>query len=769
MIDDEDKVKNEPKRASVVPISTEPSSRTERPKASLARLPAAVHRVREKSIQLLQQTLKNLFDGADDALYALAEKARSNTEQNIYFDAMREVRLQRREMERKFFESLDYALAGMLKREVEQEDEYASSLSFEELTLVDDEHLEYQVALEDMVNRTLRKHAEACQHIALRLDSQVPAKVYQDNNPLGPKVISDAFWGVVKPLPVDIKAKLVLLKLFDKAVMAQLGKIYTVVNQTFIQQHVLPSLATAGQVERKQRQAESVRITQASEESSQFFNQLRGLLSGASGSGTPQPTDVERAGNVAPVDSAAGFLRGEVSASNEPAFAAEELSQILTKIQQSPPSAASALLGPELLLNAIQQIAESKSSVSKVDQDVIHLITMLFQFVLDDRNLAAPMKGLLARLQIPMLKVAVVNKEFFSSSSHPARRLLNELASASLGWEPPEEGEKGGKGDRLYKKIEAVVQEVLADFETEESVFENQLTDFIAFTEKEARRTEVLERRTLDAEDGKARTEQAREQVSEQLHALMEGRRLPSSVKEILNGPWSNILFLTLMKEGVDSEAWQRDCQIVDDLIWSVTVPMDSEAKTQLMDLLPDLLQRLRQGFESISFNPFEMNRMLQQLEKDHLNRMRVANRPFVEQSDDASAAETAAGFEDNELELPRQSEEEQNNEAKEQEEDIQISASALEQVGKISQGTWFEVEEPGRPLFRCRLAAIINSVDKFIFVNRSGMKVSEKSRVQLAQAMQSGYFKALDDGQLFDRALESVIGNLRQARGRLA
>ncbi len=86
--------------------------------------------------------------------------------------------------------------------------------------------------------------------------------------------------------------------------------------------------------------------------------------------------------------------------------------------------------------------------------------------------------------------------------------------------------------------------------------------------------------------------------------------------------------------------------------------------------------------------------------------------------------------------------------------------------MSRFSQGSWFEVEEPGQPVFRCRLAAVIKAVDKYIFVNRNGMKVAEKNREEFAAALEAGSYQLLDDGMLFDRALESVIGSLREARG---
>jgi len=87
--------------------------------------------------------------------------------------------------------------------------------------------------------------------------------------------------------------------------------------------------------------------------------------------------------------------------------------------------------------------------------------------------------------------------------------------------------------------------------------------------------------------------------------------------------------------------------------------------------------------------------------------------------------------------------------------------------VGNITQGSWFEMQDQSGQGYRCRLAAIIKPTGKYIFVNRSGMKVAEETRQGLALALKSGRLRILDDGMLFDRALEAVIGNLRSARAR--
>lgn len=819
-------------KANVVPIGTTQSKpsmaqQASEARAQLVRLPAPVHRLREKAISLLQQTLKTLFDGADDALFDLADRANSNQDQNTYFEAMREVRLKRRDTETAFFTALDQGFAKLLKSVPDEEDAYMADISLDELSLVDNDQLEFQVAVEGMVAKVFERCAEPAQHIALRLDSLVPAKVYQQNNPVGPDRLCSIFWKVIEPLDVDIKAKLVLLKLFDKAVMAQLHKVYLVLNNLLIQQNVLPSLTTKASMKAQRRQASRAAAASASpshqqaqslnadSEQGQVLQQLRELMSSAA----PENTSVGLVSNPVPNNNAASL---SASASNQTAggvtLGVEELTKVLSHLQQHLPTKTEAhtgLLDNQELLSMISPATQGNASMSSVDQDVMNLINMLFQFILDDRNLAPAMQSVLARLQIPLLKVAVVDKSFFNKAGHPARRLLNELATAALGWQEPA---KGAQRDPLFRKVSEIVETVINDFESDVHVFETLLTEFIAFTEKEQRRATVLEKRTLDAEDGKAKSEQARSQVSLTLDSIVQSRALPLCVQQMIEGPWHNVLFLNLLKHGQDSDEWRDACFVVEQLVWSVTAVLDGDGRSKLMALLPTLLPRLREGFETISYNPFEMNNLLNQLEKEHLSQLRSvgqrADSPSpkkdatVNRADDqaeisqakvtseilptATPVAEAKGDSQHTVEpkvapvlkaeAPIDNSRSDNQAViadevtkdaivdqatPEPSEDLKpVSASWLEQVDRFAQGSWFEVSEANKPTYRCRLAAVIKAVDKYIFVNRNGMKVAEKTREELAMALQQGQFNMLDDGMLFDRALESVIGNLRESRG---
>lgn len=824
------------------------------PHVALTRLPAPMHALRDKARQQLQVMLRELFDRADDALFELADKATNNHEQNLYFDSMREVRIRRRAMEAAFFRSIDIGFAQLLDpyayRDQSRTEE--KEFSLDELSLVKNDELEEMVATEGMVNKANDQFAEAIQHLTLRIDHLVPVKVYQKNNPLGVDVICNAFTDASKTVRIDVKAKLVLFKLFDNLVMGKLGGLFQALNQQLVEANILPSLKQGTKTKKPVTNAPESPYGAGASSSINRAGQQGGQYAS---SGNPAGYDEQTNQVLHTLRDLLGTRNAAPQPSGEE-LASQELISILSQAQQrsmspgggSAMSSGAPLNVREMLKELLGSQEKKPQNINQVDDDVINLVSMMFEFILDDRNLAAPMKVLLGRLQIPMIKVAIADKSFFSKGGHPARRLLNELATAALGWQ--ESSEENQRKDNLFSKMEEVVQSVLSDFEADMTIFNSLLTDFRAYLDKEKRRAQILEQRTIDAEDGKARSERARADVDTALNTIIGKHPLPASALKLLRDAWANVMFITCLKFGTNGEEWQSKVNTAQQLVWSLSAPMDKDNRQRLLKLVPELLQQLRQGLESISYNPFDATQLFKQLEGLHLARLRgdtatpaapakaadvatapvaratpvavapaakvAANQPAVgapvakpvSAPVDKAAAPSVAKTESNVQAAPRSEELKPQtaapvesapvmaaptvNEPKLEapkpevpkpvaevvnaaqsfvvmsqasEEQLPEGDQHLSLVANITQGSWFEMAGDEGQKFRCRLAAIIRPTGKYIFVNRSGMKVAEETRNTLALAMKSGRLRVLDDGMLFDRALEAVIGNLRQGR----
>ena len=112
---------------------------------------------------------------------------------------------------------------------------------------------------------------------------------------------------------------------------------------------------------------------------------------------------------------------------------------------------------PAGLHNVLRDLQESPlgQKANQLESMTIEMVAMLFDFVFDTKDLPDGIKALLARLQIPVLKAAMLDGAFFAKKSHPARLLVNELAQAGLGWSPVM-----GQDDPLYRKVDGIVHAV---------------------------------------------------------------------------------------------------------------------------------------------------------------------------------------------------------------------------------------------------------------------------------------------------------------------
>jgi hypothetical protein len=416
----------------------------------------------------------------------------------------------------------------------------------------------------------------------------------------------------------------------------------------------------------------------------------------------------------------------------------------------------------------IKQLTDASGGQSRrigqLDEDAINLVELLFGFILDDKNLSSTMKALIARLQIPFIKVAMLDKALFNSSEHPARLLLNELATSALGWNKS----KGAQRDKLYAKIEHIIDTITTEFDDDIALFQQMLVDLIAFNESEQRRARLVEQRTLTAEQGRAKSESARRHVEDELVAKIQraeatGHELPVVVTRFLGQAWSDVLFLICLREGKEGEQWRRAMTLVDNLLWSVSPLKTTEQRQRLLKVMPLLLTSLRSGLQQIGHSEFDTSELFEQLEALHRANVRgelhVVADEFKQQAEQQSFSPTsldealaggggsvAGSVADSMANFCGDEE-------------------ILELVDNMVAGSWVEVSDDDEQQLRARLAAIIKSTERYIFVNRAGVKVADWLRGELAAEVEKGHVKLLESGLLFDRALESVITNLREMK----
>src|SRR5690606_20847793 len=207
--------------ANVVSLSKGATEKSD--SSSSGRLPVALTQLRDKAAQQLKLAMQALFDNADDTLFQMADRALSNAEQNAFFEAMRDLRLNRKSIERGFLQQLFASFSNLTQYEIAKAPQLDAVVS-EGLSLIQNDELEETVAVDAMVAKSMSRDSVPLGHLTTRINTLVSKKIDDQSNPLGPRNLCGAFAVACQRLGVEIKIKLIILKLFEKYVITDLDQ-----------------------------------------------------------------------------------------------------------------------------------------------------------------------------------------------------------------------------------------------------------------------------------------------------------------------------------------------------------------------------------------------------------------------------------------------------------------------------------------------------------------------------------------------------------------
>lgn len=712
-------------------------------------LPPLVRQIKDNAQAVLLNLLEELFSNCDDLFFDLSSRASSNAEQNLYFESMRELRFKKAGVVNAFRQNFEQNFLALAQPSIFARNNQQDAVSADTLSLVQHDKLEQEVAINSMISKARTNCQEALYHLATRLDYLIPrATIDQDNNPLDPEQICQAFAKACELFDIGIKAKIIIFKQFDRVVVSKLIKIYTAANELLINSGVLPKITRS-----VNKQADSGgamptgHATETSPESAAQAAQLQ--------------FDFVELSNLLSSMRRLGLMRlpnyNAYSSNPGPVMNNAELFALLTA--QQPIAVDTAESEPIDLRQLVQSLLAAGNptrprALQQPDEDVINLVAMFFDFVLDDRNLPVPIQALISRLQIPILKVALKDKTFFSQAGHPARKLINTVADASIGWDESDQPKK----DKLYNKIFDIIQTINEQYADNDHVFAEKLAELQSFVQQEQHRTSLVERRTSQSTEGQAKTQQAKSVVQQLLFAKLEKLQLPPPITAFLIDSWQQLLVLVHLKSGEDSPEWVEAMQVVDDLIWASQKHEDPRSLQRLGKIKPELLQRIAQGLTKISATAEATQSAIRSI-GETLDQLQceapVAFEPISAEQAVALGHTPGSGS---------KSWQEMTALERQQARYKALTYEFIKKADALPIGAWLSYEDSQRgKILRCKLSTKIEISDTFVFVNRFGFKVMEKSRKDFAYDLQQRRAIPLEGGMLFDRAMENIVSNLRQ------
>jgi len=694
----------------------------------------------------LKHLIEHMMDKVDDTLFARAEKAENNMAQTQHFDAMRELRIIRKDIEEDFYT----LLTACFNKGVPRRTEMSGSLSMSwddgnpELGLVDKNDLEEDLAISNMVNKIRGNCAQTLYALDRRIGFLIgDPDLERWHNPMGPESVCDAFREAADRIETGIEIRLVIFKLFDQYIVTHMDALYKEVNQHLIKLGVLPEIKA---VIRKSSYA----IPPSSQSPGN---------GGSPGRSGAEPNEAPAYG-PAPGAHGAGAIPAYGYASMPPSIGPLTFLQHggypegdLEGFQISNDDLAS---GQVNILHGIKG-SPLAQGMGKTGDMTIGIVAMLFDYILDDKNIPDAMRALLGRLQIPVLKVALLDREFFSRKSHPARQLLNRLASTAVGWD-----EQQGDKDPVYRKIEAIVQTILERFEDNVALFDDLLQDFESFLSKVEEQAELRAERSAKVMEGQERLEVAKSTTMEEIEPRISDEVNLDFVREFIVTHWKNLLFICCARNGNDSDTWKQAVNTMEDLIWSIKPKRTPEERQRLVKMQPTLLENLRSGMERLSIPATERDDFIAKLVRAH-GRTAISkpeagsqsgNPPDKVQTDAPRSVEPNAGRTAGKGDEP----------AAVQNMAIEIDDRYTARASQIAPGTWLEFVGADGQATRAKLSWVSPITGTFLFTDRQGLKAGNYGVQELAQLLRSRHAKILNASPLMDRAVSTVLKEYQNA-----
>ena len=573
---------------------------------------------RNIALKYLPALLQRMLDNADDILFELADKAQVDRERNAYFDAMRELRLARHALESGFERQLqdNFDKFPHLRQPEPTLERQAQALNCDDLSLVDDIELEESLAVNGMAAKIRSRYSRQLYALEQRYQTLFHTAAGRQM-PIGATALCEAFTSAVRSLQVELKIKLIIYKLFDRHVLANLEPLYDETNVLLISAGILPKLKM--RLDKTPGDEHDKASPQNTAENTAWLDD---------GAASPTRASLERGAGYHEGTSTSPLttLQILVSGSDDTLGAearggmttlrdrdAAELIAMLSRLQRF-----NLATSTEALHEFQAELIDLKRSgkISAVDNDIIDIVDMLFDFILDDDHLPNVAKALLARLQIPMIKVALVDRRLFGNKNHPARQLLNLMAKACMGLS----NEVTPQDCPLIASVEATVNRICNEFNHDTGLFDQLLKDFRQFLQNEAEHEHHSLRANRERMQAREQHALSRAWVTDVIATTIDKRPLPKVVFQLLDGPWKEVMIQTYLYEGQESDQWHEQLRFIDLLIWSVEPGVDRQ---RLGKMVPTLIQTLRQESERVSYSASEVDALLSDLEALHLARLR--------------------------------------------------------------------------------------------------------------------------------------------------
>ena len=695
----------------------------------------------------LKVLINQMVNSADKKLFDLAEKAKSDEEQMKFMDCTRIFQTEKNDISYHFFENLNNSLS-LTESKVN-----TTSNENEELRLVEQDEMEEMVAITTMHAKAMNLFGEEVSHLEARLEYlELMCEKSIDKESLDPKHICEIFQKTIENAEIAIDVKLVFYKLFDQEVCSKLGVMYKTINQIFIDNDVLPEIIlnttkqeeieedeVSAQVASYYDPAKKVATDFIPRSNKDFSHIVNEFMSGEmtiSGEELQLPASFLRTPTQQDIEGKNCYERKEVLK------ALSTLQRKITSSQRAPESLTPEQIKQELIADISKEHGGIiDKQVNLLDERSMDFVGMMFSAIATDDTVSDIMTNLIYQLQIPVMKVAMIDRSVFETETHPARATVDLLTTAGMGINLKE--------DHIYNELEEIVDHILEKFDIDIVTFEKAVDDLENVIKKEEQLTTETERQ----QQKQILQEHARNIVISQLKMVSCEKQIPNDIRPLVLKHWSTLMLNRYIRHGRNSEQWVQSVLLLKLLLKCIQpIKYNSQYKIlkknhmALLQAVNDELYTTKQDKNDIAKQMAELKSYFSQMIGDYGFKVVDGNKNSISEE---PVDETSADTTEDELEHVKQ----QTNIAREK---------LAKLTSSTKPGVWYEIYNgEDKAVRRLKLSVILTDAAKLIFVDRKGVKIIEKDAEEFAKELEENRSRILADHSTFDHALANVISVL--------
>ncbi|MEA9488223.1 DUF1631 domain-containing protein [Xanthomonas campestris] len=733
----------------------------------------------------------------DDVLFDRAESAGAS--QLLFLDGMRELRRKRDEVRAQFRQQLEAGWQALLQgTPLSAEVVLAGDMGTGPLSLVPEHVLESRLAVRNLATVLLRDFKQVLARIDRRLGWIAGGlELVADTNPVGPEHLGVAIHEAFATCDLAPEVRLVLIKLCERDLAEPIGKLYARLDETLAKAGVMPEISQPkrapprmqprdqAQGERSAADGQGFDGEAAGEDpneqyapawANRFLDRWahsRGRMQAAAQRGSADghaggDGDADHPGGSQGMllDALHELLQqtrnvrenaasaASVAVGQQRPLSQREMMSVLSLLQATPSATLQAAIGDDdeslaqrlknEVLNSATRLGvdPATAKLDPMDEDAIDLVGMLFDVMLDERDLENRSREMIGRLVVPFVKVALLDRKMFVQKTHPARRLLNSLAEAC-------EGNNGDSAAErvLMGKVEEIVDRLVAEFNENLAIFLTLEEEFRDFLSQHRRRVEIAERRATETQRGQEKLELARARALLELEQRVQaGAPLPKAVEDFLRQPWLHHLTMAILRDGDEGPGTVEALAMADGVLeelaearrhiigkpwlqaWQpalhrvfASVGLHGDAVVVAITALHDTLQAIAEA------RP-ELEKALPELPQVNLPP------PAAESVSVVLGAEAVAQS---------------------------IDSADAERFRAMDIGTWLDFVDKDGKVQAGKLSWVSPISSRLLFVNRRGVRFCVASPEELAVMVRLGRLREHINDGAFDSAMQGVIDRL--------